>query len=131
MFRWIVVSSLTAHVHADLYDDGASTGCRGCGDGQWCDVSQSHFFLSSLGDAALSNHAIQVVGGELGSQQPIGPNDHVTLGQSSNDTFPTAMHIAAVTELDDRLIPKVQALQSEIDAKATQWACMPTRPALR
>ena len=70
----------------------------------------------------LSNRAIQLLGGELGSQQPVGPNDHVNMGQSSNDTFPTAMHIAAVTELDDRLIPKVQALQSEIDAKASQWA---------
>ena len=59
----------------------------------------------------LSNRAIQLLGGELGSQQPVGPNDHVNMGQSSNDTFPTAMHIAAVTELDDRLIPNVQALQ--------------------
>jgi len=70
----------------------------------------------------LSNRAIQLLGGELGSQQPVGPNDHVNMGQSSNDTFPTAMHIAAVTELDDRLIPRVQALQSEIAAKAAQWA---------
>jgi fumarate hydratase class II len=70
----------------------------------------------------LSNRAIQLLGGELGSQQPVGPNDHVNMGQSSNDTFPTAMHIAAVTELDDRLIPRVQALQSEIDAKAEQWS---------
>ncbi len=59
----------------------------------------------------LSNRAIQLLGGELGSQEPVGPNDHVNMGQSSNDTFPTAMHIAAVTELDDRLIPKVQALR--------------------
>ena len=58
------------------------------------------------------------VGGDLGSQQPVGPNDHVNMGQSSNDTFPTAMHIAGVTELDTRLIPKVQALHDEIDAKS-------------
>ena len=69
----------------------------------------------------LSNRAIQLLGGELGSQQPVGPNDHVNMGQSSNDTFPTAMHIAAVTELDERLIPSVQALQREIAAKAEQW----------
>src|SRR4051794_23042817 len=73
-------------------------------------------------DEVLSNRAIQLLGGELGSQRPVGPNDHVNMGQSSNDTFPTAMHIAAVTELDDRLIPKVQALASEFDTKATQWA---------
>lgn len=70
----------------------------------------------------LSNRAIQLLGGELGSQQPVGPNDHVNMGQSSNDTFPTAMHIAAVTELDDRLIPKVSALQEDIAAKAGQWS---------
>lgn len=70
----------------------------------------------------LSNRAIQLLGGELGSQQPVGPNDHVNMGQSSNDTFPTAMHIAAVTELDHRLIPRVQALQSDIGSKAAQWA---------
>jgi len=70
----------------------------------------------------LSNRAIQLLGGELGSQQPVGPNDHVNMGQSSNDTFPTAMHVAAVTELDDRLIPSVEALSREIADKATQWA---------
>ncbi|CAN5193551.1 class II fumarate hydratase [soil metagenome] len=70
----------------------------------------------------LSNRAIQLLGGELGSQRPVGPNDHVNMGQSSNDTFPTAMHIAAVTELDTRLIPKVQALQQEIASKAEQWS---------
>ncbi|MCV7227896.1 class II fumarate hydratase [Mycolicibacterium komossense] len=70
----------------------------------------------------LSNRAIQLLGGELGTQRPVGPNDHVNMGQSSNDTFPTAMHIAAVTELDDRLIPKVQALQQEIAAKAARWS---------
>jgi fumarate hydratase class II len=70
----------------------------------------------------LSNRAIQLLGGELGSQQPVGPNDHVNMGQSSNDTFPTAMHIAAVTELDERLIPKVTALQQDIAAKAEQWS---------
>ena len=70
----------------------------------------------------LSNRSIQLLGGELGTQQPVGPNDHVNMGQSSNDTFPTAMHIAAVTELDERLIPRLQALQAEIATKAAQWA---------
>ncbi|QHC71744.1 class II fumarate hydratase [Rathayibacter sp. VKM Ac-2801] len=69
----------------------------------------------------LSNRAIQLVGGELGSQQPIGPNDDVNMGQSSNDTFPTAMHIAAILEVDERLIPKVTALAEEIEAKSAQW----------
>src|SRR6202011_6293206 len=55
----------------------------------------------------LSNRAIQLLGGELGSQHPVGPNDDVNMGQSSNDSFPTAMHIAAVALLDDRLIPEL------------------------
>jgi fumarate hydratase class II len=77
---------------------------------------------NALGNEVLCNRAIQLLGGELGRQQPVGPNDHVNMGQCSNDTFPTAIHIAAVTEVDDRLIPKVQALQDEIDVKAKQWA---------
>ncbi len=69
----------------------------------------------------LSNRAIQLLGGVLGTQKPIGPNDDVNMGQSSNDSFPTAMHIAAVTEVDDRLLPAVKALADEIDAKSQQW----------
>lgn len=55
----------------------------------------------------LANRAIQLLGGTLGSQQPVGPNDDVNLGQSSNDTFPTAMHIAALDALDRRLLPEM------------------------
>jgi fumarate hydratase class II len=69
----------------------------------------------------ISNRAIQLVRGELGSKTPIHPNDHVNMGQSSNDTFPTAMHIAAVQAISERLLPSVRALQQTIDAKARQW----------
>lgn len=69
----------------------------------------------------ISNRAIQLLGGVLGSQQPVGPNDDVNMGQSSNDSFPTAMHVAAVTELDDRLLPSLRALHAEIERKAKQW----------
>src|SRR5215469_1976318 len=69
----------------------------------------------------VSNRAIQLLGGELGTQKPVGPNDDVNMGQSSNDTFPTAMHIAAITEIDDRLIPKVEALAEAIETKAEGW----------
>jgi fumarate hydratase class II len=69
----------------------------------------------------LSNRAIQLLGGVLGSQEPIGPNDDVNMGQSSNDTFPTAMHIAAVEEIDARLLPKLDALAKAIEAKASAW----------
>ena len=69
----------------------------------------------------LSNRAIQLLGGQLGSQNPVGPNDHVNMCQSSNDTFPTAMHIAALTEIDQRLVPAVRAVHDEIVAKSAQW----------
>jgi len=69
----------------------------------------------------ISNRAIQLAGGQLGSKTPVHPNDHVNMGQSSNDTFPTAMHIAAVQAVHVRLLPSVQALQQAIQAKARQW----------
>ncbi|UIN35032.1 class II fumarate hydratase [Methylobacterium oryzae] len=69
----------------------------------------------------LSNRAIQLLGGALGSKSPVHPNDHVNMGQSSNDTFPTAMHIATVLELDEVLLPKARALADAIDAKAQAW----------
>ncbi|MGH2341499.1 class II fumarate hydratase [Segnochrobactraceae bacterium EtOH-i3] len=69
----------------------------------------------------LSNRAIQLLGGTLGSQQPVGPNDHVNMGQSSNDTFPTAMHIASVLAIDDVLVPEVTRLVEVIEKKADGW----------
>src|SRR5580693_8300999 len=69
----------------------------------------------------ISNRAIQLAGGQLGSKTPVHPNDDVNMGQSSNDTFPTAMHIAAVTQIHQHLLPSVQALQQAIAAKAGQW----------
>jgi fumarate hydratase class II len=69
----------------------------------------------------ISNRAIQLTGGQLGSKTPVHPNDDVNMGQSSNDTFPTAMHIAAVRAVHERLLPSVQALQQAIADKATAW----------
>jgi fumarate hydratase class II len=69
----------------------------------------------------LSNRAIQLLGGELGSQVPIGPNDDVNMSQSSNDSFPTAMHIAAVKLLDGRLITELDRLAAAIETKARGW----------
>ncbi|GDY39773.1 hypothetical protein SANT12839_006550 [Streptomyces antimycoticus] len=69
----------------------------------------------------ISNRAIQLVGGVLGSKDPVHPDDHVNLGQSSNDTFPTAMHIAAVRILHDPLLPQVSLLQEAIAAKSRAW----------
>ncbi|CAM5429986.1 Fumarate hydratase class II [Streptomyces antimycoticus] len=69
----------------------------------------------------ISNRAIQLVGGVLGSKDPVHPDDHVNLGQSSNDTFPTAMHIAAVRILHDPLLPEVSLLQEAIAARSRAW----------
>lgn len=69
----------------------------------------------------ISNRSIQLVGGELGAKTPVHPNDHVNMGQSSNDTFPTAMHIAVVKELNERLIPAIEKLLEAFEVKAEQW----------
>jgi fumarate hydratase class II len=70
----------------------------------------------------ISNRAIELAGGVQGSKVPVHPNDHVNMSQSSNDTFPTAMHIAAVTEITDRLIPSVTRLRDALDRKADEYA---------
>jgi len=70
----------------------------------------------------ISNRAIEMAGGDLGSKVPIHPNDHVNMSQSSNDTFPTAMHVAAVRALVGEVLPSVLALRDALDAKATAWA---------
>jgi fumarate hydratase class II len=69
----------------------------------------------------ISNRAIELAGGRLGSKQPVHPNDHVNRGQSSNDTFPTAMHIAVVEELQGRLFPVVTDLRDTLAAKAVEY----------
>jgi fumarate hydratase class II len=69
----------------------------------------------------ISNRAIQLVGGKLGSKEPIHPNDDVNMSQSSNDTFPTAMHVATVVEFQTRLIPAITELRDVIMRKAREW----------
>ncbi|HTW88856.1 MAG TPA: class II fumarate hydratase [Candidatus Binataceae bacterium] len=70
----------------------------------------------------ISNRGIELAGGKLGSKKPLHPNDDVNLSQSSNDTFPTAMHIAAAEELTHRLIPAVKTLREALDAKRRAFA---------
>ena len=70
----------------------------------------------------ISNRAIEKSGGVMGSKTPVHPNDHVNRGQSSNDTFPTAMHIAAVEVLEKDLLPNVKILRDTLDAKAKEFA---------
>ena len=70
----------------------------------------------------ISNRAIEMSGGDMGSKFPVHPNDHVNLSQSSNDTFPTAMHIAAARMMVERLLPSVRALRDALDARAGEFA---------
>jgi fumarate hydratase, class II len=69
----------------------------------------------------ISNRAIEIAGGVMGSKKPIHPNDDVNMSQSSNDTFPTAMHIAAATRVAEGLIPAVTSLRDAVDAKAREF----------
>jgi fumarate hydratase, class II len=69
----------------------------------------------------IGNRAIEIAGGVMGTKKPIHPNDDVNMSQSSNDTFPTAMHIAAATETARRLLPAVNRLQAALDAKAKEF----------
>lgn len=70
----------------------------------------------------ISNRAIEIAAGEMGSKKPVHPNDHVNRGQSSNDTFPTAMHIAVVQELHEQLYPGVSVLRDTLASKAAEYA---------
>ncbi len=69
----------------------------------------------------ISNRAIQMLGGVMGSKTPVHPNDHVNMSQSSNDTYPTAMHIAAAEEITHRLLPALQTLRNALNDKAEAW----------
>ncbi len=69
----------------------------------------------------ISNRAIEMLGGEMGSKKPVHPNDHVNMSQSSNDTFPTAMHIACAEEIVHRLVPALQKLHNALNDKAEAW----------
>src|SRR5712675_40831 len=69
----------------------------------------------------ISNRAIEMLGGEMGSKKPVHPNDHVNMSQSSNDTYPTAMHIACAEEIVHRLVPALQKLHNALNDKAQAW----------
>jgi fumarate hydratase class II len=79
--------------------------------------TQSNMNLNEV----IANRADQLLGGELGSKTPVHPNDHVNMGQSSNDTFPTAMHLATLLAIRDHTLPQVRQLADALWAKAVQW----------
>ena len=69
----------------------------------------------------IANRAIEIMGGVIGSKEPVHPNDHCNMGQSSNDTFPTAMHIAAACEINDVLLPGLKHLHKALEAKQNEF----------
>ncbi|GAA5813673.1 hypothetical protein MFLAVUS_007159 [Mucor flavus] len=79
--------------------------------------TQTHMNVNEV----LSNRAIEIMGGKRGSKTPVHPNDHVNMSQSSNDTFPTAMHIAAVVEINEDLIPALTELRDAMQAKSEEF----------
>ena len=70
----------------------------------------------------ISNRAIEILGGTMGSKQPVHPNDHVNMSASSNDTFPTVMHIASVLEIEESLLPALKSLRDALKKKSEQFA---------
>jgi len=96
--------------------------------GQHHDMFPLHVWMTGSGtqfnmnvNEVISNRCCQLAGTPLGSKSPVHPNDHVNMAQSSNDTFPSAMYIAAAVNVKQRLIPAVSALRDAIEAKAKEW----------
>ena len=99
----VIAGELDAHFPLFVWQTGSGT--------------QSNMNINEV----VSNRAIQLLGGTLGSKNPVHPNDDVNMGMSSNDSFPTAMHIATLTLLDKRLLPELDALATTIEEKAGCW----------
>ncbi len=96
--------------------------------GQHGDMFPLHVWMTGSGtqfnmnvNEVISNRCCQLAGTPLGSKTPVHPNDHVNMSQSSNDSFPTAMNIAAAVNVKERLIPAVKALRDSIAAKVEEW----------
>jgi fumarate hydratase class II len=97
--------------------------------GQHHDMFPLHVWMTGSGtqfnmnlNEVISNRCSQIAGTPLGSHKPVHPNDHVNMAQSSNDSFPSAMNIAAAVNAKSRLVPAVRALRDAIDSKAEAWS---------
>src|SRR6202044_1380069 len=97
--------------------------------GQHLDQFPLHVWMTGSGtqfnmnvNEVIANRSSQIAGQPLGSHKPVHPNDHVNMSQSSNDSFPSAMNIAAAVNVKERLIPAVKSLEDAIGAKADEWA---------
>jgi fumarate hydratase class II len=119
------------HAGQRLGDEPHSLIVRVCDEilaGQHQDMFPLHVWMTGSGtqfnmnvNEVISNRCCQLAGTPLGSKTPVHPNDHVNMSQSSNDSFPSAMHIAAALNVKHRLLPAVRQLHDAIDAKAVEW----------
>lgn len=100
----VIAGTLDAHFPLRIWQTGSGT--------------QTNMNVNEV----ISNRAIELAGGEMGSKKPVHPNDDVNMSQSSNDTFPTAMHIAAAEEAEGRLLPAVEGLRDALAVKAKEFA---------
>ena len=100
----VIIGDLDAHFPLRIWQTGSGT--------------QSNMNSNEV----IANRAIEMAGGVLGSKTPVHPNDHVNRAQSSNDTFPTAMHIAATETFVHNLLPSLEAMRNALSAKAEEWA---------
>jgi fumarate hydratase class II len=120
------------HAARRLDDERRALIVRVCNEilaGQHQDMFPLHVWMTGSGtqfnmnvNEVISNRCCQLTGTALGSKAPVHPNDHVNMSQSSNDTFPSAMHIAAAVTVKQRLMPAVQRLRDAIEAKAREWS---------
>jgi len=97
--------------------------------GQHYDMFPLHVWMTGSGtqfnmnvNEVISNRCTQLAGTKIGSKTPVHPNDHVNMSQSSNDSFPSAMYVAAAVAVNDRLVPAVKALRDSLTSKAVEWA---------
>jgi fumarate hydratase, class II len=119
------------HDDSHLDDESHALIVRVCDEilaGQHQDMFPLHVWMTGSGtqfnmnvNEVIANRCCQLAGTPLGSKMPVHPNDHVNMSQSSNDSFPTAMHIAATVNVKQRLIPAVKHLHDAINAKAVEW----------
>ena len=99
----VAAGKLDAHFVLDIYQTGSGTS------------------TNMNANEVISNRICQIAGKPIGAKEPVHPNDHVNMGQSSNDTFPTAMHIAVACELNKKLVPALEALQQSLAKKSGEF----------
>jgi fumarate hydratase, class II len=126
--RAAAVTNHTAHRLSDQVCELITRVCDEILAGEHDEMFPLHVWMTGSGtqfnmnvNEVVSNRCCQLAGTQLGSKHPVHPNDHVNMSQSSNDTFPSAMHIAAAVNVKERLVPAIAALRDAIAAKAAEW----------